>query len=110
MCLFNCFAGLCRVREQVWYVGAGLFEGGSSTWEAVSVGPLVPETWSHRGWGFMSLVEEVNPLAPKVVGVPFEFFFLWREAGYDVFVEPFLYCMFRCIPRALVYCPWDSIS
>ena len=34
----------------------------SSTWKAVSVGPLVPETWSHRGWGFMSLVEEVNPL------------------------------------------------
>ena len=82
----------------------------SSTWEAVSVGPLVPETWSHRGWGFMSLVEEVNPLAPKVVGVPFEFFFCGERQVMTTSSSHFWYCMFRCIPRALVYCPWDSIS
>ena len=52
-------------------VGRACLRASSSTCEAVSVGPLVPETWSRRGWGFMSLVEEVNPLAPKVVGVPF---------------------------------------
>ena len=55
--------------------GRACLRASSNTWEADSVGPLVPETWSHRGWDFMSLVEEVNPLAPKVIGVPFEFFF-----------------------------------
>ena len=42
--------------------GRACLRASSSTWEAVSVGPLVPVTWSHRGWDFMSLVEEVNPL------------------------------------------------
>ena len=51
-------------------VGAGLFEG-VIQYLGGCLCRLVPETWSHRGWGFMSLVEEVNPLAPKVVGTVF---------------------------------------
>ena len=67
----------CVVSESSCGVsGRACLRASSSTWKAVSVGLLVPETWSHRGWGFMSLVEEVNPLAPKVVVVPFEFFFV----------------------------------
>ena len=52
--------------------GRACLRASSSTWEAVSVGAR--DYWSHRWLGFMSLVEEVNPLAPKVVGVPSEFF------------------------------------
>ena len=37
--------------------GRACLRASSSTWEAVSVGPLVPETWSRREWGFVSLVE-----------------------------------------------------
>ena len=75
--MFNCIDGLCP-ESRCGVSWRACLRAASSTWEAVSVGPLVPETWSHRGWGFMSLVEEVNPLAPKVVGVPFEFFFVER--------------------------------
>ena len=35
----------------------------------------------------MSLIEEVNPLAPQVVGVPSEFFV--KGVGDNVFVVPF---------------------
>ena len=78
----------CEVSEsRCGTSGRACLRALSRTWEAVSVGPLVPETWSHRGWGFMSLVEEVNPLAPKVIGVPFEFFV--ERVDDDVFVEPF---------------------
>ena len=71
----------------MWYVGEGLFKGVVKYMGGSFCGALgARDNWSNRRWGLVSLVQEIESLTPKVVGVASQLFV--NGIGYDVFVEP----------------------